>query len=1309
MTTPWRARLHRLRFAALGGLSLLVIVLGVLAGLAQLALPWFERHPQQVEQWLSQRLGRAVSIGRVDGTWVGGGPVLALEDVRIAAADPQQPPFAIPNAELAFKPWALFQRNHAFSEFRIGGLDLKLVREGGAWQVHGLDLAPKGDDEPLSMGALGAIEIHDSKFTVEDTEHDLNLAFGVPVLRLLNRGAITHVVGRVRLLGTDSLPLELVADLNLNRRSGELYVGSRDLDLARAAARQAPGGVQITAGRGQVQIWAKVNAARLDDVRAKMDVREAQFGGLAPIALDGKTALDEKATIVPRAAFERLAFVARWQRADDGWNFDLADFIASADPAATPARLSLERRGDDADPRYRAGASALSLEPLGNLAMLPAQAPEGLRRWLYLAHPRGLVANADLRWNGAADYAANASLRGLDLAEAGTIPGVEAVNLDLHGDAQSILVELPQQALRVDYPRVFRKPFLFPQFGGDIIVRPNEDGWRIETDRLAFEGEGYGGELRGGVELRPQRRPFVDLYALVTHGDVVAAKLFWPTTNMSPKAIAWLDRGLVDGRVVGARVAFRGNLADWPFRGDSGRMVARAEVEGLGLIYDANWPRAENVQAVATFLNNGMQVDVASGESMGNKVGEASATIADFAPLVLDLSLKGEGSGASLLNFMRATPIGKRNEGALKDLDIGGRGALALKLNLPIRQVETLTLDGSVDLSGAKIEQRTYGLRFGDVSGRLHFNQKGFSADGLDVKFRQRAAKLALAVGASAADPRHAFEARLSGRFPASEVFSDVPELLPALVKLPGEAVWKAGIDIDTAAGGGRKHLRLQSDLRGIAIDLPAPLAKSADAALPFELALDLPYAGQTFEATLGGLVALKGRMSDGRRPFAARAEFGQAPPGPPPAQGVTIGGRAPTFDASGWIDLAQFTGGGGRVSGVLQGVDLRVDDFRLDGRHFSDLRFAIENAAAATVIRLDGAAAAGSLTIPNVELARQGVTAKFARVHWPDSPETSADSPAGSAVQDDAGALTGTAPSSLPPLHIAIDDFRLGKASFGAAEFESRPIANGMQIDKLEARSPNLTMKANGEWTGGAKNNRSRLAIELSAPNLGQMMSALGFKGLIDGGTARATISADWPGPPSAFALSKLDGTLDIDVAEGRILDVEPGAGRLFGLLSLTEIPRRLTLDFSDFFRSGLSFNSIKGKFRLADGNAYTDGLTINSPAADIVVTGRTGLRAKDYDQQMTVSPHAGVTLPIVGAIAAGPVGAAAGLVMQGILHKPLGKVIAMRYQVSGSWEKPQITTITRETRDTGKSREAGSGKREPKKRNTTESKDLR
>lgn len=1265
MTAPWRAGLRRLRFALLAAGATVVIALGVVAGLTQLAMPWLERHPQHVERWLSQRLERPVTIGRLRGGWVGGGPLLSLDAVSIAGRRADQPAFVIPHAELAFDPYALFRRNGAFSEFRLGGMELGLVNGPDGWQVRGLDFgAAQPDDEPFSLGALGALEITDLRLTIDDAQHDLHLALAAPVLRLLNRGATTRVLGRVRLADTDSPPLELVADLDFGARAGQLYVGGRDLDVGRFVGQQAFDGVRLVGGRGTVQLWARLTRARADDVRLRVDLAGAQLDTVLPLVVDERTA------VTPRVGFERLAFVARWLRRDDGWRFDLADFVAGAEAPAEPGRFGIERRDGDAGPRYLAGAAMLPLEPLGNVAML-GQLPEALRRWLYLAHPRGTLTAAALDWRDAFDHDLDAQVRGLGLAPTPSAPGVERIDLDLRGDAGALLVELPQQALRFDFPRVFRKPFAFSAFGGDVVVRREDEAWRLETDRIAFEGEGYGGELRGMVDVFAGRRPVVDLYAAVTHGEVPAAKLFWPTHTMPPKAIAWLDRALVAGRIVDGRAALRGDLADWPFRERSGHFIARAEVGDLVLDYDPGWPRAEKVHAIANFVNDGLEVEADAGEAMGNTVSQVSAAIPDYGPLVLDLSLKGEGSGANLLGFLRATPIGRHYQDQLKDLAIGGNGTVGFALNLPIKQIEALTLEGGVDLSGARLDHAGYDLHFLDASGRLRFNQKGFAADRLDVGYRGRRAKLSLAIGGYAADPRHVLEASLAGRFPAAAVF-DVPALQPMLARLPGESQWTASIGVEREdKGGARTRLALDSDLRGTRIDLPAPFAKDADAALPFHLEVGLPLAGQAFLARLGDVAGARGQLPGAGRAFAARIDLGAQPPGAPPADGLVVGGRAAALDAGAWLDLV--TQGGGAGGGpVVHGVDVLADDFVFAGRHFAGQRLAVDDTPSAVSVRLDGAALAGAFEIPKGNPAR-GIEATFARVHWPEAPPGAADAP-------DTGAFTDVAPGSLPPLHVSVADFRLGNASFGSAEFQSHPAAGGMRVDKLESQSRNVTMKASGTWTGGAKDNRSHLAIQLSAQNLGHMMDALGFPGLIDGGETRATIDASWSGPPSAFALPKLDGTLEINVAEGRILDVEPGAGRIFGLFSLTEIPRRLSLDFSDFFKSGFSFNSIKGRFRLADGNAYTDGLVINSPAADIVVTGRTGLRAKDYDQQMSVSPRAGATLPIVGALAAGPVGAAAGIVMQGILNKPIGHAVGSTYHVSGSWDKPKITLVSRE-----------------------------
>ena len=144
--------------------------------------------------------------------------------------------------------------------------------------------------------------------------------------------------------------------------------------------------------------------------------------------------------------------------------------------------------------------------------------------------------------------------------------------------------------------------------------------------------------------------------------------------------------------------------------------------------------------------------------------------------------------------------------------------------------------------------------------------------------------------------------------------------------------------------------------------------------------------------------------------------------------------------------------------------------------------------------------------------------------------------------------------------------------------------------------------------------------------------------------------------------------------------MDVEPGgSGRVLGLLSLAEIPRRLTLDFSDFFQKGFAFNEAKGDFIFNQGRARTDNLKLNGPAAEIRVSGSTGLRDQTYDQRVEVLPKAGGVLPALGLLAGGPAGAAVGAMAQAVLQKPLKQTTRVVYQISGSWKEPKVMVTER------------------------------
>jgi len=184
----------------------------------------------------------------------------------------------------------------------------------------------------------------------------------------------------------------------------------------------------------------------------------------------------------------------------------------------------------------------------------------------------------------------------------------------------------------------------------------------------------------------------------------------------------------------------------------------------------------------------------------------------------------------------------------------------------------------------------------------------------------------------------------------------------------------------------------------------------------------------------------------------------------------------------------------------------------------------------------------------------------------------------------------------------------------------------------------------------------------------------------MAQGGKTKATLTGSWPGSPGDFSLSTMGGNLHVDVGEGRLLDVEPGgSGRVLGLISLAEIPRRLSLDFSDFFAKGFAFNLARGDFVFNEGRARTDNLRIDGPAAEIRVSGTTGLREETYDQRVEVLPKAGGILPALGLITAGPAGAAVGAMAQAVLQKPLKQTTRVVYHVSGSWKQPKVVVTER------------------------------
>ena len=267
--------------------------------------------------------------------------------------------------------------------------------------------------------------------------------------------------------------------------------------------------------------------------------------------------------------------------------------------------------------------------------------------------------------------------------------------------------------------------------------------------------------------------------------------------------------------------------------------------------------------------------------------------------------------------------------------------------------------------------------------------------------------------------------------------------------------------------------------------------------------------------------------------------------------------------------------------------------------------------------------------------------------------------------------------PNKFSSVSGKVEQFVLDGIPLGKLEIDAKPHRGGVKINKLNISSPDMTYSSSGQWDYIRKKHNTTLKISLQSGNLGNLFKRLGFAAIIDEGKANINAQVGWTGAPFDFSLSKMGGEMNIHIEKGSIADVDPGAGRIVGLLSLSELPRRLMLDFSDMFKEGFVFDEIKGKTTLRNGNSYTDGIRIDSSVADVTMQGRTGLVKKDYDLNVNVIPKVGDTLPVAsGALFGAQIGALV-YVFEKLVGKDIEEAALQKYKVTGSWESPVIKRI--------------------------------
>jgi uncharacterized protein YhdP len=318
--------------------------------------------------------------------------------------------------------------------------------------------------------------------------------------------------------------------------------------------------------------------------------------------------------------------------------------------------------------------------------------------------------------------------------------------------------------------------------------------------------------------------------------------------------------------------------------------------------------------------------------------------------------------------------------------------------------------------------------------------------------------------------------------------------------------------------------------------------------------------------------------------------------------------------------------------------------------------------------VQVEGGQAQGSVTIPYDLDGDRPIELDFEKLILPGNDETG--------VNDD---VDDADPRKFAAISFKAAEFALGGRQLGAVEAEFRRVPEGLRATGLTGTDESFQIEADVGWVVdplSENGQRSYLNGKLTSHNVRKTMQRLDYQPGIDSDEMEMDIDVSWSGGPREDFLDDLAGTVSIRLGSGQLFEVEPGAGRIFGLMSIVALPRRLSLDFRDVLDKGFGFDEISGDFRIEDGNAYTCNLSLKGPAADIGIAGRAGLGSRDYDQTAIVSVNVGNTLPIVGAVVAGPQVAAALIIFSQIFKKPLQEMGQIYYGIEGSFDDPLVET---------------------------------
>lgn len=1290
-----------------------VVLTAAIFGLARLLLPVVDDYNRDVENFATELVGRPIKIMSLDAEWHGFSPSLVLNNVRLLSRDGNDTILQLSRARLDFDLLAMASTGQVhFRRFALSGADLSMVRQkSGQVNLSGfessqLETSSEDDTEVILQWLLtqGEISIHARNLIYQDNKsnrkryHFSNVSF---VLR--NQGDRHVIDGAIGFPEKNNqefaFALDVVGDITSGSNwSGKIYISGTNLDITRIFGVLGSNGHRVNIGNSNFEIWTDWRQAELISLQGDLALEKVhwqtgkRFTPLLQPFLQTDTGAGKKSITVERAqssVTEYRNIIGRfmWDKYDEGWQLIADNFVMARDSRIWPSTQFAVHYFKDktASRQLNFRSNMVRTEDLAPLVPILFGKYKDYASLVERLGPEGDIKNVNFRWSETDNnFGLAARLDNIGFSSIDKLPGITGLSGELRSTKQGGSLSLKTLGSEFSLPHMFRWGIPIKRLRGQVDWSIDDEQITVSSRNIELATEHIQSKAIIDLQIpRAKGSPFLSLIVKFAQGDGSKASYYYPVSKLKEKTVKWLDGAIIQGDIISGGAIVYGPLNQFPFTKGQGVFETRFEVENGILDYTEDWPKIHDLHANVLFKGNTLSITADNGKIFDSTLSNVRVDIPQLGKRPLDLNIEGKISGASQekLNYLMVSPpLNKKYGQHLAELKASGESELDLKIGMQLKPIVESQVTGKLLMKGNSLELKNFPRLLTNINGELDISHRGLTAKSVKAELLGQPSQLSVATKSNKQKPGlQDLIIKSVGKFDAKQLSAEQFPVLQDLVD--GKSAWNVELRLPTDGPAKSKrnmNLSVTSNLKGVEVNLPPPFNKGKDDVRQLRFSMNIKNAEKSLiKADYGGNFEGVFECNFDSPYWVTRGEarFGGGPVVLPRSNGLRIVGNMKELSIDIWSNLfkqisAQFSSDEKIAEtkteqadqlpphlALINSVELLVDKFIYLGQPATNLKLSVKKKEDWLNISVDSQEMLGVVTVPK-DLDKQHLVFDMKHLHLK-TPETSAGK---------------VDPRELPAIKFNSRFVAYDKKQLGSVALETSKTDNGILIQQLIVNPRETTIKGHGHWLIEQGNHQSLLEFVLDSKDLGKTMKDLGYVETIEEGEGNISAKLRWPSTIFDPDFAHLSGEVALDFKNGRILDIEPGrTARLFGLFSIQTLPRRLTLDFSDMFAKGLSFDFVTGSFRLEEGDAYTNNFKLLGTNADIALKGRIGLGAQDYDQKVRVTPHITDAAVLLSILTAQPLI----ILFQQMLKADIEGAASIEYTLTGPWDNYTLTPV--------------------------------